>query len=471
MTTSGTTQDVIAALRSRLTGDVVAAGDEEYEAARSVWNGMIDKRPAAIARCRSNEDVSAAVAVARESGVPLAVRGGGHNVAGTATCDGGVVIDLSGMNAVEVDAERRLAKVQGGAIWRDVDAATQPFGLAAPAGLVSETGVAGLTLGGGLGWLRRKHGLSCDNLSAAELVTAGGEIVRAAADENPDLLWALRGGGGNFGVVTSFEFRLQPVGPEVAYALVLYDGAETAEALRAFRALGAGMPREISPLAFTGSVPEGMEGVPPELAGRPMLAVAAAYVGSPDDGDEALRPLRGLATSFADLSGRMPYAILQQFLDEDYPRGRHYYWKSAALDELSDGAIAVVAEYAASQPSPLSTIDVWLMGGALGEEPAGGSAYSGRSAGYLVNPEADWDDPAGDEENVAWARQLIKALEPYTVGNYLNFPGMLEEGEQQLRASFGSHYERLIDVKTKWDPGNLFRLNHNVPPRGQGRAE
>ena len=470
MTTPGTTQDVIAALRSRLTGEVIAAGEDEYETARSVWNGMIDKRPAAIARCLSNEDVSAAVAVARESGVPLAVRGGGHNVAGTGTCDGGVVIDLSAMNAVEVDAERRLAKVQAGAIWRDVDGATQPFGLAAPAGLVSETGVAGLTLGGGLGWLRRKYGLSCDNLSAAELVTAGGEIVRAAADENPDLLWALRGGGGNFGVVTSFEFRLHPVGPEVAYALVLYDGAETVEALRAFRALGAGMSREISPLAFTGSVPEGMEGVPAEHAGRPMLAVAAAYVGPPDDGEDALRPLRSLATPLADLSGRMSYAVFQQFLDEDYPRGRHYYWKSAALDELSDGAIDVVAEFAASQPSSLSTIDVWLMGGALGEEPAGGSAYSGRSAGYLVNPEADWDDPAGDEENIVWARQLIKALEPYTVGNYLNFPGMLEEGEQQLRASFGSHYERLVGVKTKWDPGNLFRLNHNVPPRGQGRA-
>jgi hypothetical protein len=214
-----------------------------------------------------------------------------------------------------------------------------------------------------------------------------------------------------------------------------------------------------------------MEGVPAEHVGKPMLAVAAAYVGPPDDGEDALRPLRSLATPFADLSGRMPYAVFQQFLDEDYPRGRHYYWKSAALDELSDGAIDVVAEFAATQPSALSTIDVWLMGGALGEEPAGGSAYSGRSAGYLVNPEADWDDPAADEENVAWARQFIKALEPYTVGNYLNFPGMLEEGEQQLRASFGSHYERLVDVKTKWDPGNLFRLNHNVPPRGLGRAE
>jgi len=470
MAASGSRDDVVTALRSRLAGEVVAAGDDEYDAARAVWNGMIDKRPAAVARCRTREDVAAAVDVARIHGLPLAVRGGGHNVAGLATSEGGVVIDLSAMNTVEVDAERRLAKVQGGAIWRDVDAATQRHGLAAPAGLVSETGVAGLTLGGGIGWLRRKHGLTCDNLVAAELVTADGKVVRAAEDENPDLLWALRGGGGNFGVVTSFEFRLHPLGPDVAYALMFYDGAATTRALRAFRALGADMPRAISPVAFTGSIPEGMEGVPPEAWGAPMVAVAGVYVGPPEEGERLLAPLRELAAPLADLSGRMPYAQMQQFLDEDYPRGRRYYWKSAAIDELSDEVIDVVAKYAASQPSALSTIDVWLMGGALRDEPAGGSAYSGRSAGYLVNPEADWDDPADDESNLAWARQLIKALEPYTVGNYLNFPGFLEEGEGLLRASFGSHYDRLVDVKTRWDPTNVFRLNHNVPPRQKQRA-
>jgi FAD/FMN-containing dehydrogenase len=456
--------DVVATLRSRVSCDVVGPGDEGYETARSVWNGMIDKRPLAIVRCRDRDDVAAVVAVARDHGVPLAVRGGGHNVAGLATTEGGIVLDLAEMNGAEVDPERRLATVQGGAIWRSVDAATQQYGLAAPAGLVSETGVGGLTLGGGLGWLRRKYGLSCDNLVAAELVTAGGEIVRAAVDENQDLLWALRGGGGNFGVVTSFEFRLAPVGPEVAYALVLYDGAETVPALRAFRTLGADLAVEMAPIAFTGTVAE-MEGVPAEYVGRPMVAVAAAYTGPPDEGEEALRPLRDLATPLADLSGRMPYAQLQQFLDEDYPRGRHYYWKSAAVAELSDPVIDVVAEFAASQPSPYSTIDVWLMGGALNDEPEGGSAFSGRTAGYLVNPESDWDDPSADEANIAWARQLIKALEPHTVGSYLNFPGLLEEGEQQLRASFGSNYDRLVDVKTKWDPDNLFRLNHNVTPR------
>ncbi len=464
MAAPGRTEDVVHALRSHVSGQVVGAGEAEYEAARSVWNGMIDRRPAAIVRCLGPDDVAAAVGVARAAGLPVAVRGGGHNVAGLATTDGGVVVDLSPMKTVEVDAERRRARVQGGAIWREVDAATQAYGLAAPAGLVSETGVAGLTLGGGIGWLRRKHGLTCDNLVAAEVVTARGDLVRASGLENPDLLWALRGGGGNFGVVTTFEFQLHPVGPEVAFALVLYEGDETVPGLRRLREVAQALPPEIAPIAFTGSVSE-MEGVPPEKVGRPLLAVAAAYIGRPDEGVEALLPLRGLATPIADLSGVIPYAQLQQFLDEEYPRGRHYYWKSAAVADVSDAVIDIVAAAAAEQPSPLSTIDVWLMGGAMREEPAGGSAYAGRSAGWLVNPEADWDDPAGDRANMAWARDLIAALRPHTVGNYLNFPGLLEEGEAQLRASFGDNYDRLVEVKTRWDPDNVFRLNHNIPPR------
>jgi FAD/FMN-containing dehydrogenase len=463
------TQDVLRALRSHLSGEVVGAGDDGYEAARSVWNGMIDKWPAAVARCAGPDDVAAAVGVARAAGLPVAVRGGGHNVAGLATTDGGVVVDLSPMRTVEVDAERRRVRVQGGAIWREVDAATQPYGLAAPAGLVSDTGVAGLTLGGGIGWLRRKHGLTCDNMVAAEIVTAGGESVRASSDENPDLLWALRGGGGNFGVVTTFEFELHPVGPDVAYALVLYEGGETAAALRRLREIADRLPREVAPIAFTGRVAP-MEGVPDSALGRPMLAVAAAYAGSPEEGAEALVPLRSLATPIADLSGTMAYVQLQQFLDEEYPRGRHYYWKSAAVAELTDAVIDVVAEAAARQPSSLSTIDIWLMGGAMREEPAGGSAYSGRSAGWLVNPESDWDEVAGDAVNVRWARDLIEALRPHTVGTYLNFPGMLEEGEKQLRAAFGENYDRLVEVKTRWDPDNVFRLNHNIPPRTTRRA-
>jgi FAD/FMN-containing dehydrogenase len=469
MAAPGRTEDVVRALRSHLIGEVVGAGDEEYEAARSVWNGMIDKRPAAVARCTGPDDVAAAVGVARAAGLPVAVRGGGHNVAGLATTEGGVVVDLSPMRAVDVDTERRRVRVQGGAIWREVDAATQPYGLAAPAGLVSETGVAGLTLGGGIGWLRRKYGLTCDNLVAAEVVTAGGDLVRAAVDENPDLLWALRGGGGNFGVVTTFEFQVFPVGPDIAFALVLYEGGETAAGLRRLRELADDLPEEIAPIAFTGRVSP-MEGVPLTAIGRPMLALAAAYVGPTDEGEEALRPLRELATPIADLSGVMAYAQLQQFLDDEYPRGRHYYWKSAAVAELSDPVIEIVEAAAAEQPSSLSTIDVWLMGGALRDEPAGGSAYSGRSAGWLVNPEADWDEVATDRKNIAWARGLIKALRPYTVGTYLNFPGLLEEGEEQLRAGFGPNYDRLVEVKTRWDPDNIFRLNHNIPPRRSRRA-
>jgi FAD binding domain/Berberine and berberine like len=459
--------DPLSELETGFHGILVRPGKNGYEEARAVWNGMIDKRPRAIAQCSDVEDVVRAVDFARRYGWPLAVRGGGHNVAGLATSEGGLVLDLSAMNGVEVDSETRRARVQGGAIWRDVDAATQPHGLAAPAGLVSETGVAGLTLGGGIGWLRRKYGLSCDNLVAAELVTAAGERVLANQRENPDLLWALRGGGGNFGVVTTFEFALHPVGPEIAYALVFYDGTQTAQGLRGFRELAQSLPEEIAPVLFTGAVPEAA-GIPAEIVGKPMLAAAAVYVGPPEEGEERLRSLRDIATPLADLSGRMPYVEIQQFLDEDYPRGRRYYWKSATIGELSDEVIDIVADFAARQPSPISTIDVWLMGGALRREPPGGAAYSGREAGFQVNPEADWDDPAMDDANVGWARGIIEALKPHTVGTYLNFPGMLEEGEQQLRLSFGSHYERLTQVKRRWDPDNLFRLNHNVPPAAEG---
>ena len=320
-----------------------------------------------------------------------------------------------------------------------------------------------------MGWLRRKYGLTCDNLVSAELVTAAGRRVRAGEHENPDLLWALRGGGGNFGVVTTFEFALHPVGPEIAYALVFYDGAQTVQGLRGFRELARTLPDEIAPIFFTGAVAEA-EGIPREIVGKPMLAAAAVYVGPPDEGEELLRPLRDLATPLVDLSGRMPYVDIQRFLDEDYPSGRRYYWKSATIGELTDEVIDIVARFAERQPSPISTIDVWQMGGALRREPPGGAAYSGRMAGFQVNPEADWDDPETDAANIEWARGIIEALKPHTIGTYLNFPGMLEEGEQQLRLSFGPHYERLARVKRRWDPDNLFRLNHNIPPAAEEAA-
>jgi FAD/FMN-containing dehydrogenase len=427
---------------------------------------MIDRRPAVIVRCRVTEDVAAAVRVARGRGLEVAVRGGGHNVAGLAVSEGGMVIDLSAMNRVEVDPDRRLAVVGGGALWRDVDEETQKHGLAAPAGLVSETGVGGLTLGGGLGWLRRKHGLSCDNLIRAEVITADGRRVTASEQENPDLLWALRGGGGNFGIVTEFVFRLHPVGPEVAMALVLYPGTDVVPLLRAFREYVSTAPDEIAPLAFTGTAGEELEGLPSAIYGRTVLTVAAVYVGLAAEGDRRLLPLRQLGDPVADLSGRLQYAGVQRAFDEDYPDGRRYYWKSAAVAELSDPVIDLIARFTERRPSPLSTVDIWALGGALRHEPAGGSAYAGRAASYLVNPEANWDDAEADAANLTWARELVHTLHPHTVGTYLNFPGMLEEGERQLQAAFGDHFERLRELKQRWDPDNVFRLNHNiVPPR------
>jgi FAD/FMN-containing dehydrogenase len=456
-------------LRDRVSGDVIDQGAEEYDKARAVWNGMIDRRPVAVVRPRSVGEVQAAVETARDSGLPLAVRGGAHNVAGLATIEGGIVLDLSLMRDIHVDPQRRQASVQAGAIWRDVDAATQRFGLAAPAGLISETGVAGLTLSGGIGWLRRKHGLTCDNLIGAELVAADGRVVRTDLDEHPELLWALRGGGGNFGVVTSFTFALHEVGPDVAYLFVFYDGAESAKLLRAFRELGREAPPEMAPIAFTG-VTAALPGVPEEVVGRPMLAIAGMYAGPPDEGEERLRPLRTLARPLADLSGRAPYVEVQQLLDEDYPRGRRYYWKSASVAELSDDVIDIVVEHSARMPSPLGTIDVWLLGGAMKSEPPGGAAWTGRHAGYQVNPEANWENAAGDAANLRWARDLIAALEPHTVGTYLNFPGLLEEGQEQIRRAFGANYDRLVEIKRHWDPDNLFRANQNIDPGPRSRV-
>ena len=469
MTAPGRTEDVVRALRSHLSGEVVGAGDEGYETARAVWNGMIDKRPAAVARCAGSDDVAAAVGVARAAGLPVAVRGGGHNVAGLATTDGGVVVDLSAMRAVEVDTERRLARVQGGAIWREVDAATQPFGLAAPAGLVSETGVAGLTLGGGIGWLRRKYGLTCDNLVAAEVVTADGQLVRASTDENPDLLWALRGGGGNFGVVTTFEFAAAPGGARRRLRARAVrgrgDGRRPAPPARDRRRAAA----EIAPIAFTGRVAPGRACRRRRSAGR-CSRVAAAYVGPPDEGEEALRPLRELATphrrpqrghavrAAAAVPGRgvpaRPPLLLEvggrrraERRGHRHRRGRR---RRAAVVPQHDRRLAHGRRPARRAGRRLRLLRPLRR---LAGQPGG---RLGRGRRRRVN--------------VAWARDLIKALEPHTVGTYLNFPGLLEEGEAQLRAAFGANYDRLVQVKTRWDPDNVFRLNHNIPPRSERRA-
>ncbi len=447
-----------------LAGSVLAPGDTEYEAARLVWNGLIDKRPALIARCTSADDVRAAILYGRDQGLPIAVRGGGHGVAGYATCDDGLVIDLSAMNAVEVDAGSRLVRAGGGARLGDVDAAGQAHGLAVPLGVVSETGIAGLTLSGGIGWLRRSRGLSCDNLVAAELVTADGRIVRVTESDEPDLMWGLRGGGGNFGVVTTFEYGAFPVGPEVMVVFVLYPLEHACAALRALEDLTDAGHEDFAPLAFLGRVPEA-EVFDAADHGRPYVAVFGVHTGDAEKGSRLLQPLRELAEPIADLSAPMPYVDAQKALDEDYPNGLGYYWKSLGLDALTDEVVDRLVAHAEAAPSGHSTIDVWFNGGAMGRVDPQATAF-GRRPAFLLGYEANFEELGTRDANVAWVRDSLAELEPYSTGGaYLNFPGFHEEGERLLRASFGdANYERLLELKRRYDPENVFRLNGNIAP-------
>lgn len=449
----------VAALTTDFHGQVLLPGGDAYEQARRVWNGVIDRRPVLIAQPRDPADVGRAVRFARDHHLPLSVRGGGHNVAGGALCDG-MVVDLSAMRGVTVDPRARTARVEGGATWAEVDAATQPHGLAAPGGVVSETGVAGLTLGGGLGWLRRRFGLSCDHVRAFEVVGAGGEVMRASADEHPDLYWALRGGGGAFGVVTAFEFGLQPVGPEVMFTMVFYPASAGLEVLRAYREFTLPAPDEVSSFAILGTLPEA-EVFPPEAHGQPFVLLAAMYAGDPGEGEEALRPLRELGGPLiADFSARQPYVQVQRAFDEDYPAGRRYYWKSAYLHGLPDEALRCALDFAAASPSPLSTVDLWHLGGAIDRVEAASTAYAHRGAPYLLGVEANWDgeDEAAQAANVAWARRCVDAFAPFSTGGaYLNFPGFEEDAAGSAFAP-GEHLARLEAVRQRYDPEGVFRV-------------
>ena len=453
-------------LATQVTGEVITADDLAYEAARRVWNGIIDREPLAVVRCANAADAALAVAFARTHALPLAVRGGAHNVAGHATVDDGIVIDLAPMNAVTVDEKERTVTVGGGVTWGAVDAVTQEVGLAVPGGVFSRTGVAGLALAGGYGWLRNAYGLSCANLLAAEVVTAGSDVVRASQTENPDLLWALRGGGGNVGVVTEFTFRAHPVGPDVYFLMVFHDvsRAEAPRALRHVRDFCRDAPTTTSILAFVGVVPPDAHGFAAEAVGRSFVAFAGLFLGDPVEGERVLRPLHDYGVPLFDASGVMPYVEVQQAFDEDYPDGLRYYWKSVNVTDLGDTAIDAIVAAGTAPASPLSTVDVWHVGGAAAESVDG--AFATSSAAFLVNPEANWVDAADDDANIAWARALVTALEPFSDGTrYLNFAGFEEEGDALVRASFGDRYDRLAAVKARWDPDNLFRLNQNVRPR------
>ena len=453
-----------AGLARRLRGDLIRPGDPGYGPATRLWNGMISKHPGLVARCAGTGDVAAAVSYARDNQLPLAVRGGGHGVAGQALCDGGLVIDLAGMTGVWVDARARTVRAQGGCTLGDVDRATQAYGLATPLGVVTETGIAGLTLSGGMGWLRRKYGLSCDNLIGAEIVTATGEVLRADAGTNADLFWAIRGGGGNFGVVTSFDYRLHPVGPEVFFCYALFPADRAVEVLRAAERLVADEPSAFAPVAVLGRVPAVPE-FPPDAHGRLFVALLGLYPGDPGEGERALAPLRSIAPPIGDLSGRMTYTQAQSVLDEDYPDGWYYYWKSANLPQLNDDVIGHLVTDAAAAPCPRSTIDVWFQGGAMA---AGGtsSAFGNRGVPYLIGVEGNCERRAGADANVTWVRDVIAGLRQYSTGGvYLNFPGFLEEGEDLIRQGLAD-YDRLVEIKTRYDPANIFRFNANILPRG-----
>jgi len=461
----------VRAFADTIHGTVVLPEDESYDDARTVWNGMIDKRPAAIVRCAGVADVIETIAYARETDAPLAVRGGGHNVAGTAVCEGGVVIDLSEMTAVRVDPEEGTAWVQAGATWADVDHETQAFGLATPGGVVSDTGVAGLTLGGGIGHLRCQYGLSCDNLRSVELVTADGEYVTASATERPDLFWALRGGGGNFGVVTAFEFDLHPVGPEVASVFVFYPGSDAKSCLRAYREYVSTAPDTASTLASVGVMYDD-DLFEDDVVGAFKFGVLGCYAGPPEEGEAVLAPLRDLAEPIVDLSAVRPYTEFQQILDADYPDGMRYYWKSLYLDDLSESALNRIEYWGRQAPSPLSTVDVWELGGAITDTDIEESAFAGRHAPFLLGVEANWEDPSMDEQNVQWVRDCLADMRQFSDGSvYLNFPGFFEDNDETMARTFGSAYDRLVAVKDTYDPTNLFALNQNVRPSGESPAE
>ena len=445
-------------------GVVLASGDPGYDDARAIWNGLIDRRPALIVQCTGAADVVDAVNLARERGLLLSVKGGGHNVAGNAVNDGGLVIDLSLMRGVHVEPATRTVRAQGGALWGDCDRETQLFGLAVPGGVVSTTGIAGLTLHGGVGHLRRKYGLSIDNLISVDIVTADGELRRASASENEDLFWAVRGAGSNFGVVTSFEFQAHPVGPMVMVGAIFYPHADATSVLAAWRDYMASAPDELSSLAFFWNVPP-HEPFPPEHHGKPVLIVAGVYSGSVEDGEPVVQPLRELAQPLIDLSGPWPWLGLQSGFDALFPAGDFRYWKSRALAELSQEAIDEIADWGGRRPTPTTDIAIWHHGGAMSQVDETATAYAGRQAPFLVTGEASWTDAAQNDEGIAWGREFWDAMGRHSTGGlYLNFPGLGEENESLVRAGYGANYDRLASLKAKYDPTNLFRMNLNIAP-------
>jgi len=444
-------------LQKQVRGAVLTAEHPEYDAARKVWNGMIDRRPAVIVRATGNADVIAAVNYAREAGLPVSVKGGGHSAAGTAVRDGAMTIDLSLMRGVHVDPKRMTARVQGGATWGEYDRECQVFGLGSTGGVISTTGVGGLTLGGGIGWLMGKHGLAIDNLVSVDVVTADGKVITANGSDNADLFWALRGGSGNFGVVTSFEFRIHPVGPMVTGGLVAWPIDAARDCLDFFARFTADAPDELgSFMVFTGS-PDG---------GSLITAFIGCHSGSLEDGARALQPVKAYGPPILDALGPIPYTALQSMLDAGFQPGSQVYWKAAFLRDLSSEARDVLARHGRALPSPQCSIVIEHMHGAVKRVPADATAFSARDADFNVAIIAIWQDPADAERHIRWARAVFEDLQPFgTGGVYVNYLGVGDD-ESRVRDAYGANYDRLAQVKRRYDPDNLFRANQNIPPAG-----
>ncbi|MFL5894893.1 MAG: FAD-binding oxidoreductase [Thermoleophilaceae bacterium] len=450
-------------LRSRFSGEIYGPGDKGYDDARRVKNGMIDRRPALIGRPADEDDVAALVDLARERGLDLAVRCGGHGVSGHGTCDGGIVIDLSGLDSISVDPAAKLATAGGGVDWGRLDAATQEHGLAVTGGRVPSTGIGGLTLGSGSGWLERKYGLTCDSLSSARVVLADGSLVTASPFQNEDLFWGLRGGGGNFGVVTSFTYELHEVGPIVLGGMLLYPRAMAPELMRFYRDFIESAPDEVGGgVAFISAPPH--DPVPKEVQGQPMVGVIVVYVGDVKDGEEALRPLMEFGPPAMAMVQPMPYTAFQMLLNDAFPEGAHVYFKAEFMDELTDDAIDTVIEMAAEPTSPMAQVLFQPMGGAIARVSPDETALPVRDAKWCYHALTVWLPEMGpDEVHVGWTKALAAAMKPYAApGIYLNF--IADEGQERVISSYGRHYEKLVALKDRYDPGNLFRVNQNIKP-------
>jgi FAD/FMN-containing dehydrogenase len=451
-------------LRHSTCGPVFTPDDEGYDAARAIWNGAIDRRPACIARCTGVADVVAAVRFARERDLAVAVRSGGHGVGGHALCDGGLVIDLSRMKGIRVDPAARTVRAGAGVLWGELDRETQLHGLATVGGIVTHTGIAGLTLGGGIGWLTRKHGATVDNLLSVDLVTAEGELLTVSRDENPDLFWGIRGGGGNFGVVTSLEYRLHPVGPIVLAGPIFHHLEDAREVLAFYRDFIGTAPDELSTI-FELSVAPPAPFLPEHVHGKPIVMVGACYAGAPEDGIEVVRPLKEFGKPLIDLLEPKLYTELQSMFDPSVPHGWHRYWKSVEIPPLTDAAIDTLVDHASVQTSPKSYCIVFQLGGALARAGQDETAFSQRDPGHNVNINAVWtsDDTQG-ERHVTWARSFFSAMQPHARGRvYVNFLG--NEGVERVRQAYGDRqYERLVALKRTYDPTNFFRLNQNIEP-------